>query len=127
MTAKEAIEQGYKYWAYKDNDGEPVRHLTDVANGLEEPDYENQPCLIDKQGRQAVAFNPDDISEMVVQQAADWYYDSTGNDDTSEIEEAIEKKVDFAPLADAINEAIKGIICYAWTKIPLEQEKGANA
>lgn len=118
ITIEQAIAEGYEYWVYGNNDGEPIQSLSDLQQDPESSDWELGLYLVDKEKRRAVSTSAADLKEEITEQLCCRYYDATGNDDDSEVEDAM-KAIDFRPIAEAINEALKDIYCYAITEIKL--------
>jgi hypothetical protein len=114
ITVKEAIEQGYKYFAQDKGEFQHLFSIEVITNA----DFEDGPqMLAEKEPYYTPSIAPKDIAYLLADHLDSMSGDETG-DDTSDVYEIV-KSLDFTAAAELINEALKGKKYYKLTSIQL--------
>lgn len=129
MTVQQAIDEGYEYYLYADDEFQRLKHLTDLllednaehissewARGLE---------LVEKEPYHPAGIDAAGLLEQIGDQLQNDHSGESG-DDTSDVEDAV-KDIDHAivqPLIDAIAEKLNGLNYYRSTGIKLVRNYG---
>jgi hypothetical protein len=112
MTRHEAIESGYTFCGYPDQEFQTLIKIKDVIHS----DYAKPLMLAEKEGTHP-KIDAKDLSEII----ADHIYSEWGEVNSDSAEEVYNeiKQMDFTDMAEKINEKCKSHVLYILTDIRL--------
>lgn len=114
ITVKEAIEQGYIYFAQGKGEFQHLHSIEDINKC----DFEYGPLFVaEKDSYYTPNISPEEIAETLADIVSAQNGDETG-DDTDDVYDIV-KRLDFTAAANLVNEALKNKKYYKLTDIQL--------
>jgi|SRR5690606_15322683 len=112
ITVKEAIQQGYEYFGYKDREFQHAQSLKDIS---EEDFNTNETLILFNKKASYRSISAEEIQELIF----DYMYDNDEMADDTEFMNDIFSESDFKPLSELINKKLSDYPYYFLTDIEL--------